>query len=72
MTMKAAQQLGRRRWEDKSEEEKAAHMKMMGETAAAKLTPEQRAERAKKAAEARWGKGKSVAKKKRAKRTSGT
>ena len=56
MTMKAAQDLGRKRWADATEEEKAEHAKMMSDARQAKLSPEQRSAAAKKAAQARWAK----------------
>jgi len=61
MAMKAARQLARKRWADKSEEERAAHAKMMGEARQAKLTPAQRSAAARKAAAARWAKARQEA-----------
>ena len=62
--MKAAQQLGRKRWERMTDEEKVAHMENMRQKRQAKLTPEQRSESARKAAAARWAKKRGGAKKK--------
>lgn len=67
MVLKAAQELGRRSWASRSEEEQAAHVKMMGQKRHAGLTPEERSEIARKAAITRWAK-RSVAKKKGKKR----
>lgn len=54
MTSKAAQELARKRWRGKSKAEKSQHAKMMSEAATAALTPEERRERAKLAAQTRW------------------
>jgi len=56
--MKAAQEMGRKRWEGATEEEKAEHARMMNDARAAATTPKQRSAAAKKAAEARWAKRK--------------
>jgi len=61
MTFKAAQELAKKRWEGKTEEQRREHAKMMSD--AVSLSPAERKARAKKAAAARWGK-KSGAKKK--------
>jgi hypothetical protein len=63
--MKAAQEMGRRRWEGTSAEEKSEHGKMMADARHGATTPEQRSASAKKAAEARWGKKKAVKSKKK-------
>jgi hypothetical protein len=52
--MKAAQQLGKKRWEGATEEEKSEHARMMSAARQEKLTPEQRKAAARKAAKARW------------------
>lgn len=62
MTMKAAQEMARIRWKDKTNEEKSQHAKMMSEERQKLTTPEQRSAAAKKAAQARW-KDKKTAKK---------
>ena len=58
MTMKAAQEMGRKRWAGVTVEEKAEHARMMNEARAEATTPTQRSAAAKKAAEVRWGKKK--------------
>lgn len=54
--------MGRRRWEGASDDDKAAHMRMMGEASRATLTPEERSASASKAAKARWAKRKASGK----------
>jgi hypothetical protein len=56
--MKAAQEMGRKRWEGASEAEKAEHGRMMAEARQKATTPEQRRASATKAAQARWGRKK--------------
>ncbi|MGA8027738.1 MAG: hypothetical protein WB992_11375 [Bryobacteraceae bacterium] len=58
MSWVTASELGRRSWAATTAEEKAAHVKMLGETRAASLTPAQRSEIARRAAQARWAKAK--------------
>jgi hypothetical protein len=58
MTMKAAQDMARKRWEGTSDEERLATGKMLAEARKDAMTPEQRSAIAKKAAAARWGKKK--------------
>jgi hypothetical protein len=55
MTMKAARDLAKKRWEGKSDEEKKAHAQKMRDARQAGTTAEQRSEAARVAAEARWG-----------------
>jgi hypothetical protein len=61
MTMKAAQELGRKRWEGTTEEERKEHTKMMSDARQEATTPKERKAIAKRAAEARWGKKKKPA-----------
>jgi hypothetical protein len=64
MTMRAAQEMARRRLAGMSDEEKSAHGKLMADARQAGTTPEQRSAAAKKAAAARWEKKKGKTKKK--------
>jgi hypothetical protein len=59
--MKAAQEMARKRWKGKTDEEKAEHAKMMSDARQEATTPEQRKAAAKKAAKARWAKKLSAA-----------
>lgn len=68
MTMKAAQDLARKRWKGKTEEERTEHGKMMSDERMKLTTPEQRSAIAKKAAAARWGPKTKATKKKGAKK----
>lgn len=54
ITLKAAQEMGRRRMLKLSAEERSEHAKMMSEKRQEKTTPEQRSAAAKKTAAARW------------------
>lgn len=58
MTMRAAQEMARKRWKGKTDEEKTEHAKMMSDARQDATTPQQRSAAAKKAAQARWGKSK--------------
>jgi hypothetical protein len=64
MTMKAAQEMAKKRWKDTTQEERTDHGRMMADARQAATTPEQRVASAKKAAQSRWGTKKSAAKKK--------
>ena len=64
MTMKAAQELARKRWQDKTDAEKSNHAKMMSAARQEAMTPAQRKAAASKAAKARWAAVKKSAKKK--------
>ncbi len=54
MTMKAAREMGEKRWKGVSKKDKAEHAKMMSDARQEATTPEQRSAAAKKAAAARW------------------
>jgi hypothetical protein len=71
MTMRAAQEMARRRLAGMSEEEKSAHGKAMADARQLATTSEQRSAVAKIAAAARWGKKKTAGKKKAGKAAKG-
>lgn len=54
--MKAAQEMGRKRWEGVTAEERAEQMKIAGHARQAALTQEERKELARNAAKVRWAK----------------
>ncbi len=66
MSNEAARELGRKRWDGVSEEERAAHARMMNEAKNAGLSKKQISAKARAAAEARWGKPTNKVKKKKA------
>jgi hypothetical protein len=62
MVMKAAQEMARKRWRSKTKQERSEHAAKMGSKAAENLTAKERSERARTAAQARWGKKKKTPK----------
>jgi RPA family protein len=56
MTMRGAQEMARKRWKGKTDEEKTEHAKKMSDARQVKTTEEQRSASASVAAKARWAK----------------
>jgi hypothetical protein len=54
MTLKAAQELAKRRWKRTSKQERKEIASELGKASAESMTPAQRKERARAAAAARW------------------